>query len=898
MTVIPVNANELVIGTARSGVFLYNLETGRVNDQYIKPELNDILKQSFLYNGIALPGNQFAIGTVQGEGCYIFESDGKVITQLDEQIGLQNQTITSMFINPRNPENSPLWLALTFGVGKVEINSPFRYFGAESGINGNINDIIKYKGILFLGTENGVYYMIKDDFGYVRFEKVDENVGQAWSFLRFDGGGIVPEKLLVGTDKGLYDLSQIGTAVNITKQIDPRQFYILNMYNSDSDPSRLHLGLNDGFITIRYNRGKWELEGSYVISDEIRSIVEDDQGNIFASSLFGGISKLEFTEEGDTVITKYTTDHGLPTLNEIYIFKFEEGIFFATPFGVYQFNAEENRFEKTEFFGTEFSDGSVKVFRIVKDGDGDFWMSLEKEGKGYFETYFSKNGDELISNDLPFKRLSRYSADAIYPDENGIVWFGKANELFRYDKSYQKDFTIPYQAQVRRVILNLDSIIYNGAFYNRDERGRLIVNSNQPDELKYSVKYDHNNVTFQWAAPFFESEEATEYRYWLEGNDKEWTHWSDRTEFTYTNLSRGDYLFQIQAKNIYSIESEIGTFEFTILPPWYQTIIAYIMYVIGAITLVVIIVKLYTRRLIMENLRLEGIVAERTAEVVRQKEELTDSIEYASRIQRALLPSDKILYESLPKHFILFKPRDIVSGDFYWMTQKENKVYICAADCTGHGVPGAFMSMLGISFLNEIIIKSGITQANLILNELREHVMQSLKQTGEGEDETKDGMDLSLCVIDKENRRVQFSGAYNPLLIIRPLTDKEKKMVAKGEELNVEQGTLYNENYFLDQVKGDKMPIGISAKDHESFSLHELDLKPGYSLYMFSDGYVDQFGGPAGKKFMSKAFKKLLLEVQDYSMDDQGKILDDTLVKWQGDLAQIDDIIVIGIQLD
>jgi serine phosphatase RsbU (regulator of sigma subunit) len=895
---IPLSENELIIGTQRLGVFHFNLETGEVNDKFINPKLNDILKQSFLYNGIALPSGHFALGTVQGEGCYIFDKDGTLLTQLDERVGISNHTITSIYMNQRFLENSPLWLTSFFGISKIEINSPFRFFAAESGLTGNINDIIKFRDVIYIATVNGVYYMVEDDFGYVKFEKVEGINDQGWSFLRFKGDGSIPEKLLVGTESGLFELTRSGGARKLTDRVAERRFYTLKVIGSEHDPNKIYLGLNDGFATLIYERRRWELEGTYTSNEEIRSIVEDDEGNLFASTVFGGIIKFAFTENGDTVINRYSVENGLPTPNENYAFKFDEGILFATQGGIYEYEEEADRFVPSNFLGPEYSDSTLKVFRIVKDSDGDFWMSLARENEGSFELFVEKEGDNIITHDLPFKRLTTYSTDAIYPDENGIVWFGKANELFRYDKSYAKDFTIPYQAQVRRVVLDIDSVIFNGAYFRRNSNGNLIVDSTQPEELKYSIKHDHNNVTFYWAAPFFEAEEATEYRYWLEGNDREWTRWSDRTEFTYTNLSRKDYTFHVQARNVYGIESEIGTFEFTILPPWYQTIIAYIVYFILAITFVVVIVKLYTRRLIMENLRLEGIVAERTAEVVRQKEELTDSIEYASRIQRALLPSEKILFESLPKHFILFKPRDIVSGDFYWMTHKENKVFICAADCTGHGVPGAFMSMLGISFLNEIVIKSGITESNLILDELRKHVMESLKQTGEGEDETKDGMDLSLSVIDKERRRIQFSGAYNPLIYVRPLTDKEKKMVEKGEELDVPQGALYNENYMLDQLKGDKMPIGISSKKYDPFTLNELDMKPGWSMYMYSDGFVDQFGGPAGKKFMSKAFKKLLLEVQDYPMKEQGKILDDTLLQWKGDLPQVDDIIVIGIELD
>ncbi|MBA7528771.1 hypothetical protein ES705_20961 [subsurface metagenome] len=315
-------------------------------------------------------------------------------------------------------------------------------------------------------------------------------------------------------------------------------------------------------------------------------------------------------------------------------------------------------------------------------------------------------------------------------------------------KKYTKDYNIPFHALIRQVILGEDSMVFCGTNYREDINGKRKVDIIQPESLKPAIKYEDNNVAFQWVAPFFEDEEATEYRYWLEGNDEDWTRWSNRTEFPFTNLRQGDYTFHVQAMNVYGIESDPGTFEFTILPPWYQTVLAYIIYVILVIILIIFIVKLYTGRLKMENIRLEGIIMERTAEIRKQKEELTDSIEYASRIQRALLPSEKLLIEELPKHFILFKPRDIVSGDFYWMTKIDNKVCVVAADCTGHGVPGAFMSMLGISFLNEIVNKLKIIQSNQILDELRKHIMESLKQTGESEDETKDGIDMALCVTE------------------------------------------------------------------------------------------------------------------------------------------------------
>ncbi|NOZ46711.1 MAG: SpoIIE family protein phosphatase, partial [Chlorobi bacterium] len=330
---------------------------------------------------------------------------------------------------------------------------------------------------------------------------------------------------------------------------------------------------------------------------------------------------------------------------------------------------------------------------------------------------------------------------------------------------------------------------------------------------------------------------------------------------------------------------------------------------IFAFFIVYIIVKLYTRRLEQEKIRLEGIVRERTAEVVAQKDEIEkqrdqiaeqkqgmeDSIHYASRIQRALLPGDATR-SVFNEHFILFKPRDIVSGDFYWMANIGTKSFIVAADCTGHGVPGAFMSMLGMSFLNEIVLKSEVEQVDEILNSLRESVITSLKQTGKI-DEAKDGMDLAMYVWDRSNNTIEFSGANNPLYYVRKLNGEELKMLENEDESFVEKGGAHNGKYVLNQIKADKMPIGIYVKKDIPFTRHILHVEKDYTLYTFSDGYVDQFGGESGRKFMSKPFKKLLLDIQDKSMEEQCKILDKNIEDWKAGREQVDDILVFGIKI-
>jgi len=270
------------------------------------------------------------------------------------------------------------------------------------------------------------------------------------------------------------------------------------------------------------------------------------------------------------------------------------------------------------------------------------------------------------------------------------------------------------------------------------------------------------------------------------------------------------------------------------------------------------------------NEQLEQKVIERTKKIEAQKDEITDSIRYAKRIQNALYPPCELISDSLNDFFILNKPRDIVSGDFYWMAEKEGKVVVAVSDCTGHGVPGAFMSMLGIAYLNEIVNKTVTLRANEILNQLRGNVIRSLHQTGKS-GEAREGMEMALCIIDFNRGRVQYSGAFNPLYLIR--------------------------NKELIELKGDNMPIGIYSDEEESFTNHKIDLQKGDALYMFSDGYVDQIGGPRRKTFRKKYFKELLLSISDKKMTDQYLILEQTFKEWQGDIDQIDDILVMGLRV-
>jgi serine phosphatase RsbU (regulator of sigma subunit) len=282
--------------------------------------------------------------------------------------------------------------------------------------------------------------------------------------------------------------------------------------------------------------------------------------------------------------------------------------------------------------------------------------------------------------------------------------------------------------------------------------------------------------------------------------------------------------------------------------------------------------------------------------IKEQQKGIMDSIHYASRIQQAILPGEDFLDNLLGRnYFILYKPRDIVSGDFYWIGTRNNKRIVVAADCTGHGVPGAFMSMLGTAFLNEITnqLNENLNASN-VLNELRDYVISSLKQTGK-KGEQKDGMDVSMYIYDEKTMTVEYAGANNPLFIVRKNPDvmeewADGRIAQEIFETDDEKGCA------LIHVKADKMPIGIYAETHP-FESVTIQLQPGDILYNFSDGYVDQFGGPKNQKFLTKRFKKLLTNINHLPIEQQYEQLNTAIEDWKSGYEQIDDILVIGYKV-
>jgi serine phosphatase RsbU (regulator of sigma subunit) len=293
---------------------------------------------------------------------------------------------------------------------------------------------------------------------------------------------------------------------------------------------------------------------------------------------------------------------------------------------------------------------------------------------------------------------------------------------------------------------------------------------------------------------------------------------------------------------------------------------------------------------------------EQKEQIQIQKDKIEDilndiraSINYAQRIQQAMLPSNKLIKQILPGHFIIFYPRDVVSGDFYWAMKVNDTVVITVADCTGHGVPGAFMSMLGISLLNEIVGKLSVITPSLILDELRQAIIQALKQSAENSSQ-KDGMDMSLVAINMNTLECQWAGANNPLYIFRPNTNSLPFEITDENK----QKTVEHSNGIFLEVKQDRMPVAIHTYINP-FSNHKLQLNKGDRLYLFSDGIVDQFGGPNQQKFMSKNLKNLIMETGNINIFEQGIQIREKFEDWVNPsgkkIDQIDDVTFIGFEV-
>ncbi len=856
------------------------------------------------------------------EEAFCIDTTGKV-KKLSEKIDLGPETVWNILADSRGN----LWFG-TASRGALKLSrSGVRFFTDSMGMPGNqVYDILEdFEGNLwFSAFGSGICRYGGDYFAhYNELDGLSDNLVSAVEqdrngilWIATLGGGLnamvpgeaIPEFIQYSENVGIRDKSISDIAIgrdgsfwlaspsNGIAYFDGRRFRYLtekdglvndyvNCLALDEKRELLWCGTRGG-ISIYNGRGFFNITESSenaLINNEVQHIIQDRSGNIWVAT-YGGLVKFfegtmrDFDEEEGLYYKKLNTlaEDGD---GDIWIGTFGGGLFRfdmrndSMPIGLV---ADNTVLSSNNIYSLVFPDDSTLL--VATDKGFDRITLDSSKGISRIRNYDRTDGFRGLENQL----------NATCLDPQGNVWFGTVGGLTRYSPQLEP-------AQASKPLLHITDI---DLFY-QDVPWAQETDSIQPFyPVPYMLDLPHssNHLTFTFEAISNTNPEKISYRYYLEGLEKDFSPPTRNNVVTYSGLKPGQYTLNVVATSASRIASSPLRYSIVISPPFWQTWWFYGIVIFLLALGIYSFMKYRERQLIRKNRELEIKVQERTVEIRRQKtvieeknknleaanveisnqkdviearnRDITDSIRYAKRIQNALLPSFEVLKDAFTDSFILFKPRDIVSGDFYWAKKKNGEVIVVAADCTGHGVPGAFMSMLGISFLNEIVDKNNVTEPGRILDMLRESVVSSLKQR-QAESETRDGMDMALSKISYKKNMLWFAGAYNPLWLVR-----------NGE---------------LTEQRADRMPIAIYDNMH-AFTTHDIALRKGDSLYMFSDGYADQFGGPEGKKFKSRHFQELLLSMQDKPMDEQKEILNASIEEWRGDYEQVDDIVVVGIK--
>ncbi|MBI3501462.1 MAG: SpoIIE family protein phosphatase [Bacteroidetes bacterium] len=746
---------------------------------------------------------------------------------------------------------------------------------------------------IWIGTEKGLTQYCRSRFEV--FTMKDGLPSDSIRALMNDSKG----NYWISTPKGLFTFHFDESGI-------PKSKLFFSDKKSDFRIVSLFEGKNGNVWVGTYGHGAYLLnpetgsttifsEAQGLASNNIMSICDDKDGNIWLATLGGGVSKISFTEEnyrGKSAVKNFSEEDGIGSIYAYYAFRDSRNIlWFGTDGGGI------TRYDGKFFSSFNTKAGGLKsdiVYSIIEDESGLIWFATQEGGiYSYngrtFTNYGTENGirdlspdilslgagnDVVIAHDNGIdvldgknpKQARQYNfseagndfspnQNVFFRDKNGIVWMGTDNGIIRFRSSFDSlDYLAPKtQLTGLQVMLQL-----------------------YPMNASPEFSYKQNQFVFEFMGTFLRAPEKVRYRYKLDGHNKEWSLPTENRMASYPNLPNGEYTFQVSASNAEGMWSEPVSYHFVIKPPFWKTVWFYLLCAIFLAAFFYVSMKLRVKALQRQNKILEEKVEQRTHEVVEQKKiieeknkDITSSIRYAKRIQDALLPAKKYMDEHMEDYFVLFKQKDIVSGDFYWANKKESKLFFAAIDCTGHGVPGAFVSLVAHGNIQRAIIMFQLRTPSEILDKLNEGVTDVLSRGGETQD-IKDGMDISLCGLDRKNMKLEFSGANHPMLLIR-----------NGE---------------LKEIRGDKQPIGqfISRKN---FTNHELEIQKGDTIYLYSDGYGDQFGGKQGKKFKRSRLKELILSIHHKPMEQQKIILDETIEEWKGNLEQIDDILVMGVKV-
>ncbi len=854
------NDRKLWIGMEDGGICSYDTGSKKFN------VLNNWTFGSINNFVIANP-NEFWISTKRkGVVKLTFDSNGAAwLKSFGKNHGLiSNQTRTVYLDQEHN-----IWIGSKEGLA-IRKNNHIEFLDARDNFNiKNIYSIAFDKnGSIWIASQDGLYKVIQSETGELTTTK-------------------------------LFDISKISLLSFISVYCDSKGFIWAGTYGYGV------YRVNPNNLQYQVFTSRDGLANNNVIS------ISGKNDTILFSTLGGGLSITNINELNR--FSTFSMDKGL-TSNYIYTAFIDSGnrIWMATDGGGI---ACMSKGVIQKYQDTNDSLFSQVFYSIVEDSKGRIWLASADRGVYVYNGTTFTNINEMNglrtnsvrsiskTSDGRIVLVSNEGLDVYDPQSETFEYWGEEDRVAYLEpnlNAIQTDKTGNIWVGTQDGIMILSSTLDSGI---QKEPRLLITNklvySNPIPENKQRFNFRQNYFTFHYIGLWYKAPEKLLYRYKLEGADMDWSAPTRNLQVTYSNLTDGHYTFKVEVSYIPGkwIGNANAVYSFTINPPIYKRWWFIMILVVIAIISVFSYIKYRTAKLERDKDILEEEVRKRTYEIQMQKEEIEtqrdeielqhqfvtkqrdqiasqnrdikSSIEYASRIQHAMLPPEELIGQYFAEYFILYKPRDIVSGDFYYFNLRDGKVVFAAVDSTGHGVPGAFMSMLGLTLINDVVNDIADFKASLILSELRTRVKRSLRQKGY-EGETRDGMDISLCVFDPETLRLNYAGAYNPLLIVR--------------------------NNELITYNADKMPIGVFPKE-DPFSDNFIDVVKNDMVYVFSDGYHDQLGGERNTKFLLKNFKTLLVDIAVQPAEVQKQILTNKIDSWKGNYPQTDDMLVIGIRI-
>jgi ligand-binding sensor domain-containing protein/serine phosphatase RsbU (regulator of sigma subunit) len=847
--------------------------------------------------------------------------------------GLVNNNIRTI----TSDESGNIWFGIAGnGVSRYDGKSFTTYTAAQ----GLTNDVIwsiteDKKGNLWFGTDKGI---LKYDGKLFVTWGVDQGLLNDQIFSSLEDKS---ENMWFGTSEGVscYDGKSF-THYNAAQGFTSQKIWSI----TEDKKGGLWFGTNGGGVS-HYNGKSFTnyTTKQGLVNNTVWSSKEDKNGK-----LWFGTSEGLSCYNGKT-FTNFTIEQGLANnVVRCIIEDMNGNLWFGTDGGLSRYDGKSFL---TFFIGQGFTDDAI--YDMVLDEEGTLWLGtnsgfmglkfeISKAGKKQevkgagsialnndelknyapiWEEYNNKTGYPVKDINLHAMCITKRKLPFGSKQDIGAIWAGCGdNKVVRFEpNAMYKKITSP--------VIHIQNIKIEGkaiCWYDLDENehdsttkaqqeimafGNLLKEQERdsmklefediafdsisrfyPIPQNLTLPYEHNSLTFDFAAIEPARSHLIKYRYILEGYDKGWCPATDKTSATFGNVHEGTYTFKIIAQNLSGVWSEPVTYAFKVLPPWWRAWWMYLIYILLATGTVLLIVQWNGRRLIVKAKDLKEKVDMATTEIRKQKDaveeqktiiesknkDITDSMHYAKHIQNILMKEEEHVNLNLPEHFIFFMPKDILSGDFYWGVEKQNHFYLAVVDCTGHGVPGALMSMLGMVFINQITASEKLHNPAEVLNRLRNKVINELTQSGKAE-MANDGMDMALLRFNLSpiaeggtTYNLQFAGANNSLYLVR--------------------------NKEIQEIKGNKQPIGHYPKS-SPFTNHEIQLQKGDIVYMFSDGYADQFGGPHGKKFKYKQLTDLLLNASHFTVKEQKEILRKTFIDWKGNLEQVDDVCVIGMRI-